>query len=90
MQEKDINQLYAAGNYAQIHSFIREVYKKLNNKVYISRHEDKCELCHLEFSFMSSGGFPKDIFREITNSLLNTDELYIRISSDEPCSEYLE
>ncbi|MBF0648694.1 hypothetical protein IR083_07665 [Dysgonomonas sp. GY75] len=82
-QGQSVNRLYASGSYAQIHSLIAEVFKNLMDKVYISRHDDVNEVCHLELSFLSGGGFPYNQFVQIIGNTGHNHGLYIRVTTDE-------
>lgn len=82
-KEKDINRLWASAGYDQINALLLNIIHYLKDKVCVSSLICDSNITLLELSFLSSGGFPKDIFRQITKEISGNDNLHIRILSDE-------
>lgn len=83
MEAKDINRLWASGNYDQINELLLNIVHYLKDKVCVSSLNSKENITLLELSFLSLGGFPKDIFRQLTKEISGNENLYIRVLSDE-------
>ncbi|MDR2005341.1 MAG: hypothetical protein LBQ74_20145 [Prevotella sp.] len=89
MKGQDINQLYASGNNAQVTALMTKIMGRLTNvEVALLKHSP--EVSNLELSFLSSGGFPKEIFRQITSSIQFSYGLYIRVMTDQIGKDYNE
>lgn len=80
---KDINQLYASGDYTQIRILLSKIMFSLTDEIAVSLLDSNKSVTNLELSFLSSGGFPKDKFLSITHEINNVSGLYICVKSDE-------
>ncbi len=85
---KDINRLWASGNIDGINGLLFHIIRYTQDKVCVSSLSSDGSDTSLELSFLSSGGFPKDIFSYITTAIPDNSGLYIRIISDEPDCDY--
>jgi len=88
-QGQDINQLYASGKSEQVTALMTKIMGLLD-KVEVAQLQHLPEVSNLELSFLSSGGFPKEIFRQITASIQFSYGLYIRVMTDQIGEDYNE
>lgn len=84
------NYLRASGTERQVVELVAKICAKFGEAVYDENPIESGENLFYELNFNSSFCFPKDEFKAITDSHTNTKGLYIRVSSDEPASNYLE
>lgn len=80
---KDINRLYASGNYAQIRILLSKIMFSLNDEIAVSLLDSNKSVSCLELSFLSSEGFPTEKFLNITHEVNDVSGLYICVKSDE-------
>lgn len=84
------NHLTASGSEQEIEALDDLISNTFGDEVYSSDIIGDEEIFELEVSFNSSGTFPREAFRNITNQLAPSDSLFIRVASDEPAMKYLE